>query len=132
MASYPPPSIEFAISTVTVKLQEWKCNKIFLATEDKNIVRDFKNIFKDLCVTFDREYVDYNKPGEAISLVRIDRPNDHFLQGKDYLTQMVLLTTCNSFVAARCSGSVAVMMMADKFEHTYFFNLGRYGVISLD
>ncbi|MBR1805418.1 MAG: hypothetical protein IJ774_03420 [Selenomonadaceae bacterium] len=67
-----------------------------------------------------------------MSEIQIDRPNDRFQQGKDYLTQMVLLSTCNSFVAARCSGSVGVMMMADKFEHTYFFNLGRYGVISLD
>jgi len=126
---YPP--VKFAASTVIVKLKEWKCNKIFLATEDKNIAQIFKNIFEDLCVTFDREYVDYKKE-QAISLVHIDRDNDHFLQGKDYLTQMILLSTCNSFVAARCSGSVGVMMLAKNFEHTYFFNLGRYGVISLD
>ena len=91
----------------------------------------FKQVFGDLCVTFDREYVDF-KAGQPIGLVHIDRPNDHYIQGKDYLTQMVLLSTCNSFVAARCSGSVGVMMLTDKFEHTYFFNLGRFGVISLD
>ena len=90
-------------------------------------------MFGDLCVTFDREYVNYNpQTDRSTALSRIDRPNDHFQQGKDYLTQMVLLTTCNSFVAARCGGSIGVMMMTDKFEHTYFFNLGRYGVISLD
>lgn len=126
-----PPPTEFALSIVVEKLKEWKCNKIFLATEDKNIVQVFKQVFGKLCVTFDREYVDY-KPGQEINLVRIDRPNDRFLQGKDYLTQMILLTKCDSFVAARCSGSVSVMTMAEKFEHTYFFNLGRYGAISLD
>ena len=112
-------------------MEAWHCNKLFLATEDKKIVAIFKDIFGDLCVTLDREYVDYEQ-GKHISLMHIDRPDDYFLQGKDYLTQMVLLTMCNSFVAARCSGSVSVMMMADKFEHTYFFNLGRYGMISLD
>ena len=91
----------------------------------------FKQVFGNLCVTFDREYVDY-KQDKFVSLMRIDRPDDHFQQGKDYITQMVLLSTCNSFVAARCSGSVGVMMMTEKFEHTYFFNLGRYGAISLD
>ena len=91
----------------------------------------FKNIFGDFCVTFDREYVDY-KPGQFICLTHIDRPNDYFIQGKDYLTQIVLLSMCNSFIAARTSGSVGVMLMAEKFEHTYFFNLGRYGVIGLD
>ncbi|MBR4383882.1 MAG: hypothetical protein IKP64_10035, partial [Selenomonadaceae bacterium] len=54
-----PPPIEFAASMVVVKLREWKCNKIFLATEDKNILQIFKNFFGDLCVTFDREYIDY-------------------------------------------------------------------------
>ena len=88
-------------------------------------------MFGDLCVTFDREYVDY-VPGKSLYDFRIDRPNDHFQQGKDYLTQIVLASTCNSLVAARCSGSVGVMMLTDKFEHTYFFNLGRYGVISLN
>ena len=126
-----PPPIEFAISTIIDKMEEWHCNKVFLATEDKSIVKMFKNVFDNLCITFDREYVDYT-PGDKISLVRINRPNDHFQQGKDYLTQMVLLSTCNAFVAARTSGTVGVMMMADKFEHTYFFNLGRYGMIGLD
>ena len=126
-----PPPIEFALSTVIAKLQEWKCNKIFLATEDKTIVQVFKNVFRDFCVTFDREYVNYTEP-KAITAFRLDRDNDNFIQGKDYLTEMVLLTTCNSFVTARGFGSVGVMMLADKFEHTYFFNLGRYGMIGLD
>lgn len=128
---HPTPPMEFAASIVVEKIQQWQCNKIFLATEDKIIVEIFKQVFGDLCVTFDREYVDY-EPGQAVGLMRIDRPNDHFLQGKDYLTQMVLASTCNSFVAARCGGSYATVMMAENFEHTYFFNLGRYGVIGLN
>jgi len=126
-----PPPQEFAASTVAAAFQKWQCNKIFLATEDKSIVEFFKRVFGNLCVTLDREYVDY-KSGEDVALVRIDRPNDHFLQGREYLTQIVLLSTCNSFVAARCSGTLGVMMMTDAFEHTYFFNLGRYGLITLD
>ena len=126
-----PPTTEFAASIVVEKLQQWQCNKIYLATEDKTIVQAFKQIFGDLCVTFDREYVDY-KQERFVNAVHIDRPNDHFRQGKDYLTQMMLLTACNSFVAARCARATSVMMMTEKFEHTYFFNLGRYGVIGLD
>lgn len=127
------PPTEFAASIVVEKIQQWQCNRMFLATEDKTIVQAFKQIFGDFCVTFDREYVDYDyNQQQAVGLVRIDRPNDHYIQGKDYLTQIVLASMCNSFVAARCSGSIGVMMMAEKFEHTYFFNLGRYGVIGLD
>lgn len=82
-------------------------------------------------MTLDREYVDY-KAGQAVSLVHIDRPNDNFQKGKDYLTEMVLLSTCNSFVTARCSGALGAMMMTNNFENVYFFNLGRYGLIGLD
>lgn len=125
--------MEFAASNVIEKAEAWRCNKIFLATEDKTIVQIFKQVFGKLCVTFDREYVDYNpQTDRSTALSRIDRPNDHYIQGKDYLTQMVLLTMCNSFVAARCGGTLGVMLMTENFEHTYFFNLGRYGVISLD
>lgn len=126
-----PPPIEFAASIAKSKLKEWNCDKIFLATEDKSIVQSFENLLGDLCITYDREYVDF-VPGKRIVGMSIDRANDSFIQGKDYLTQMILLTMCNSLVAARCNGTAGVMMLADKLEHTYFFNLGRYGVISLD
>lgn len=79
----------------------------------------------------DREYVDY-KAGQRISSVRINRENDHFQQGKDYLTQMVLLSKCNSYVTAMCSGSAGVMMLAENFENVLAFNLGRYGVRPVD
>ena len=119
------------MSMVLAKMDEWQCNKIFLATEDKNIVQIFKQIFGDLCSTFDKAYVDYNVE-KFITSQRIDRANDYFLQGKEYLIEIVLLAMCNSLVSARCFGSVGAMIIADNFDHTYFFNLGRYGVISLD
>lgn len=125
------PPLEFALSTVSAKLREWQYTKIFLATEDKIITKVFKKVFKELCFTIDREYVDYT-PGKWVTFCRVDRENDYFLQGKEYLTELVLLSQCTSFIAARCSGTVGVMMLAEHFEHTYFFNLGRYGMISLD
>lgn len=126
-----PPPIEFAVSTVIAKLQDWKCNKIFFSTEDKNNLQIFKNVFKDLCVTIDREYIDYT-PGNIAPHSRINRPNDHFLQGKEYLTEMIILTTCTSLVTSRCSGACSVMMLSENFENVYAFNLGRYGVIGFD
>ncbi len=121
------PSVELAISTISKKLKEWNCNKIFLATEDKTIVEKIKAAFGDVCITLDREYVDYEpQPGNRVCVQHLDRENDHFIQGNDYLKQMVLLSMCNSFVGARCSGTSVVAIMGENFEHAYFFNLGRY------
>ena len=116
------PPLELAASTVVAKLKKWNCNKIFLATEDKNIVWNFKNIFGDVCVTFDRSYIDY-KQGKWITEHRIERENDYFLQGKEYLLEILILSQCTAFISARCSGAVGVMMLSDHFENTYFFNL---------
>jgi len=128
----PPPN-EFAAVTVRAKLKEWRCNKFFLATEDKAIVDVFKENFDDSCVILDKEYANFDpKKDRARSVCRIDRENDYFLQGKEYVTDMVLLSMCNAFIGARCAGTTAVALMGEKFENTYFFNLGRYGAISLD
>ena len=117
------------------KVRAWKCNKIFLATEDKNIIQFFKNTFVDglgeFFVILDREYVDH-KPGQQVATVRINREDDYFLQGKEYLTEMVLLSLCTSFVTVQCSGSTGVMMLAENFENTFAFNLGTYGVKPVD
>ena len=122
-----PPSIELAMSTVAEKLQAWNCNKIFLATEDKSIVEQFKENFGDKCVIFDRVYVDYNPATDkSVAYSRIARENDHFIQGKDYLTQVVLVSLCNSLVAARCGAAKSVAFMAEHFDNRYFFDLGKY------
>lgn len=81
----------------------------------------------------ERQYIDYDSaPKTNISRLHTDRENDYFLCGKEYITQLAILSKCNSFIAASCSGTVGVMMMTEKFENTYFFNLGRYGVVSFD
>ena len=40
-----PPPTEFASMTVNAKLREWRCQKFFLATDDKSIADAFKNNF---------------------------------------------------------------------------------------
>ena len=75
-------------------------------------------------------YINYS-PEKGAPATRIDRANDNFLQGKEYLLDILLLSMSNSLVLSRCTGSVAVMLLADHFENVFAFNLGRYGVISL-
>lgn len=87
----------------------------------------FKDVFKDICITFDREYVNY-VPGKLVGTMRIERENDVFLQGKDYLFQIAILSTCSSFVLARCGASPSTLILADNIENTFVFNLGSYGV----
>ena len=130
-----PPPVEFARDVILEKVRDWKCNKIFLSTEDRTIVQFFKDIFGDgfgtFCVTIDREYVDY-KPGRWINDAHTNRENDRFLNTKEYITEMIILSKCNSFITSMCSGATSVMMLSEGFENIYAFNLGIYGVKPVD
>ena len=130
-----PPPPEYVRDVILEKVRAWRCNKIFLSTEDKTIVQFFKDTFGDgfgnFCVTIDREYPDY-KPGQVITQARAPRENDRYLTCKEYLTEMVILSKCTSFITSMCSGACGVMMLAEKFENSMAFNLGVYGVRPVD
>ena len=130
----PPP--EYVRDVILKKVREWKCNKIFLVTEDKNILQFFKITFGDgfgtFCVTIDKEYKNY-KNEYILDDAPVNRENDSFLNQKDYVTEMVILSKCNSFITSMCNGSCAVMMLADKlFENSMAIDLGIYGVFPVD
>ncbi|MBQ6296943.1 MAG: hypothetical protein IJK81_04535 [Selenomonadaceae bacterium] len=123
---FTPPHISLAVDTVRTKLKEWNCNKIFLATEDYRFVEVFKNTFGDLCITTNKEYVDYDSK-KLVGLYQFNRDNDHFLRGKEYLTEIVILSMCNSFVGVVCQGATAALVMSNnRFENIFAFNLGQY------
>ena len=124
---YIQPPIEYALTKVVEKFNEWHCNKIFLATEDIGIAQVFKNVFRDICVTLEKGYVNYD-PSRWLAQCPY---SDCFLRGAEYLTEVVLVSTCNCLVAGRCGASVGAAMMGN-FENIYTFNLGKYGVIGLD
>ena len=109
-------------------MREWKCDKLFLATEDKNIFKIFQESFGDYLLAFDKEFTDY-KPGKDMPYTRIERENDHFLSGKDYLIEMLLLSKCNSIVASGGAGANGVALFAENyFNNVHRFLLGAYGV----
>ncbi len=61
-------------------------------------------------------------------MYHINRANDHFLLGKEYLTQMVILSKCNCLLASQTSATPGVLMMTEGFENAMIFNLGTYNV----
>ncbi len=129
---YIQPPIEYALTKVIEKMNEWHCNKIFLASEDAKIIQTFKNIFQDTCVILDRIYIYYDeKNALPIALYHIKRENDPYLLGREYLSQVLILSTCNCLVAGRCGATIGAMMMGN-FENVYTFNFGKYGMIGID
>lgn len=123
-----PPPVEFAINTVSAKFNEWECNKVLLLTKDNSVAEMFKNNFGDKCSNLDQIYANfYNSEDNDSVENNFSADNDeHFLNGKKYLTQIMILSMCNSFIADRYDDSVNVILLANKFSHKHFFNLGNY------
>lgn len=107
-------------------MAEQNCNKLFIATEDKSVLMMFEKEFGDRCLTNKRRLVDY-QDGMDVPTIRIDREDDCYIRGVEYLTTIAMLSKSYAFVGGRTSGSVGAMLLSDGFKYQYIFDLGRYG-----
>lgn len=127
-----PPSAEFAVKMTAARFKEWKCEKLFLVTSEPAVVEIFKNKFEDKCLILDQLNFEWYDSDTMIESEQSVPENENFLDGKKFLTQIILLSLCNCLVAERCGDTTNAMLMASKFANTYFFDLGNYGMINLD
>ncbi len=118
------PTPEQLIEKVREVMRMQNCNKVFVATEDKEIDAIFRKEFGTNYIATETEFVDYQ--GGYLSQNTVERKNDKFLRGVEYLTNIVMLTKCNCMVAGRTSGTVGACLLSEGWEYSYFFDLGSY------
>jgi len=127
------PEIDDIISQVHSSMKSWNCNKIFLTTEDIDILQIFTQEFGDAVISTDRSYIKYvicdSDEGRYLKHVRPhERENEKYLQGLEYLTDIVILSRCNSIIGGTSCGMIAAVLMSNGFEHQYFFDCGVFGI----
>lgn len=118
------PTTEQLIEKADEIMQKYGCNKIFLATEDKEIANHFFAKFGDKCITNTQDYVDY-KEG-YLAEIKSENRDDKYLRGFNYLITILILSKCDCIVAGRTSGTVGAALLSDGWEYSYFFDLGYY------
>lgn len=119
------PSVEQIIGKTEEVMRERNCNKIFLATEDEIVYNAFKEHFKDAVVTNKEEYVHYEK-GPIGQVVYREDTKEKYLEGLEYLSQIIILSRCRCFVAGLTSGTIGAMLLTKGYEYSYIFDLGLY------
>jgi len=120
-----PPTPEQAIEKVQEVLSEKNFDAVYLATEDKNILKKFQDAFGEKLITFEQDYLDYD-PNEWVTAQFTDRKNDRYLRGLEYLVSKLMLAKCQGFIASISSGSMGAMCLSEGFEYLYVFDLGVY------
>lgn len=121
------PDVDIVLQDAKKVMKQYECNKIFVGTEDINIAKRFREEFGEGYITNQQEYIHY-KVGKGVPEYRINRENDYFLRGKEYLTTIIMLSRANCFLGGRTSGTVGMMLLSDGFEYSHVYNLGRYGM----
>ncbi len=129
------PEIGEVIEMVKQKMEEYKCEFIYLATDEEKIKDEFDKIFKNQVLTNKRHYFDKfyklktDSGGEdtRISWVHFNRENDSYYKSLEYFSSVNLLSKCNVLIAGSCGGSrMAMYLNNNQYDYCYLFNKGMY------
>lgn len=128
------PGIDDIINEIHTQLKALSCDYIYLATEEENVVTRFQTEFPGKILINKRQFVG-NKfqeslkgnPNSLISSVFPSSKEQRIAFGKEYLSSIVLLSSCKGLIAGNCGGSGAALYLNDhQYEFYKIFDLGEY------
>jgi hypothetical protein len=124
------PNPEDVIVDVHKVMIDYRCNYVFLATEDADVLNRFKVEFGEKLLYVNQKRVSKNEMGEKGYLAAINQQKnkglDTFSKGIGYLSATYLLSKCNCYIAGRTGGSKGVLIMSEGFEYKKLYDLGLY------
>nr|WP_308624384.1 hypothetical protein [uncultured Eisenbergiella sp.] len=119
------PEPEEVIQKAEAVMREYKCEWIYLATEDEAIYKRFQEAFGDkLKVTGAKRCADTGN--KNINDIVYQRKHDRYIKGKEYLINILLLAKCDCLVAGSVGGTYGALLMSKGYEYQYVYDLGRY------
>lgn len=119
------PTVQQMIDKIHEILDQEKYDYIYVCTEDKNALERIELEFGD-CIKYVNQYRYEITDNTWLADITVDRENDRFLRGRDYLTAMLILSKCDRMVAGLCSGSICSLIMNNKKYKKYEFL--EYGI----
>lgn len=98
--------------------------KIFLATEDEDVLEQFKREFQDdLLYIRTKRFRMTDKSHLSDMIIKSGVP---IMNGIYYLTSIYVLSKCGQRIMGRTSGSVVAHLMSGEERETYFIDKGTY------
>lgn len=100
-------------------------DRIFIATEDENIFKAFEEHYdKDKLVYIDNKRIS-TAVGESWTDELEKRNINPFDSALKYLTEMYILSKCNSFIAGITCATLMMPYLSDGYEYSYVFDIGK-------
>ena len=120
-----PPCIEKMILHAKDAMASQNCTKLFLATEDLDILEAFKEAFDDRLIYTNQQR--FRKQDHlAIANYASDRANDRYLRGEEYLIVLELLTRCDCLIGVGCNAFYRAAARKNHWDYIEQFDEGRY------
>lgn len=118
------PEIEDILREAKRIIKEYQCSKIFLMTEDNSYYQACKKEFGEMLIVYNDKFTAYTSG--SIGKTMYEQTSNKRALGVDYLVETMLLGRCACLCAGCVSSTVGVLLMANKFEYIYLFDLGIY------
>ena len=128
---YIQPEPQQVIDKAKELLEKYHYKKIWLATEDAEIYKLFKQEFKDVLI--DNPSYMYSDVESDIFLTqnKVDREDHFYKVCRDYLVSLYILSKCKYFIGGITTAIFALYPMTQAFKnqkYVYFWSLGRYKI----
>ena len=96
-----------------------KCDYIFLATEDADILSLFKESFPNNLLYLDQKRVSHEEMQnvERVMSVNVKINDNRYEMGLNYLAATYILSKCDCFIGGRTGGTKGVLLMTKGFEY---------------
>lgn len=125
------PSAEESIRNAYKMMEQHKCDKIFLSSEDLEMFHLFEKEFGNDLLYIEQKRYGHNLD-RTIMMTKEFVNSDVVHVGMNYLASVYLIAKCDALFAARCCGSIGALLLSDGYEETIFWNRGRYRMTHLN
>ena len=116
------PRMTDLIRLVRKTVRDWKANYIFFACESEYAVNELHEAFGKQMLVLPRMR---HKESPTVEKNPLYEPGLRYQTNLDYITEMVLLSRCNSLLASMSSGTkAAIIWNANRYEHMKIIDLG--------
>lgn len=119
------PTAEEAVERIKQLMFKYNYNKVYLSTEDEGILQHLKFALGDKLIYSRVERYKSEVKG-LLKYEKINRKNDSYQRGVDYIIPMLVLSKCTSLFAGRTSGSVSLPLLKTNYEVLEYWDSGVY------
>ena len=124
------PETEDILGKVRTVIQSSGYEYLYLATEDGQYDRLFREEYGDRLLVNRRNYYDRSFAEQKLTLIKdvhFDRQDDDYLKGLEYISSLQILAACEGLVAGNCGGTqAAILWNNDRYKQAYVYDQGVY------